>query len=92
MSYSVSVATALRESKIRTQIYTEKKKFKAKIGYADKLGFPFAIFLGGDEEQNGVVTLKKLSTGEQSTISIEEAINIIKETVTNTDGITVINE
>ena len=45
---AVEVATALRDAGIRTQLYTEKKKFKAKIGYADKLGIPYVVFLGED--------------------------------------------
>ena len=49
MGAAIKTATALRESGIRTQLYSEQKKFKHKIGYADKLGIPFVIFLGEDE-------------------------------------------
>ena len=41
MGAAIKTATALRESGIRTQLYSEQKKFKHKIGYADKLGIPF---------------------------------------------------
>lgn len=78
MSYPITVATALRENGIRTQIYTEKKKFKAKIGYADKLSIPYAIFIGEDEINQNKVTLKNLSSGEQVTVSVEETCNMIK--------------
>ena len=50
--------------------YSEKKKFKAKIQYASKLGIPFAMFLGEDEEKNGVVALKDLRKGEQVTVPL----------------------
>ncbi len=92
MSYPITVATALRESGIRTQIYTEKKKFKAKIGYADKLSIPFAIFIGEDEINQNKVTLKNLSSGEQVTVSVDEASNIIISTVRNASKKTVIIE
>ncbi len=65
---SVRLATALREKNIRVQLYTEQKKFKAKIQYADKLHVPYVIFLGEDEVNGGVVALKDLRTGEQATV------------------------
>lgn len=69
---AIRTAAALREQGIRTQIYTEKKKFKAKIGYADKLGIPFALFLGEDEINAGVVTVKNMTTGEQTTAPLAD--------------------
>ena len=71
--YSISVATQLRAQGIRTQIYCEQKKFKAKISYAAKLGIPFALFLGGDEEAASTVTYKNLATGEQKTADFAAA-------------------
>ena len=77
LSAAVSLSTYLREQGIRTQLYTEKKKFKAKIGYADKLGVPYAVFLGDDEIANGVVSLKNMKTGEQVTVSKEDAAKTV---------------
>ncbi len=74
---SIELASKLRQAGVRTQINNEKKKFKAKIGYADKLKIPYVIFMGEDEAKSGQVTLKKLATGEQSTASADEVINII---------------
>lgn len=70
-AYAIRVATRLRELGIRTQLYSEQKKFKAKIQYASKLGIPFAMFLGETEEQNNVVALKDLRKGEQVTVPLE---------------------
>ena len=69
---AIGLATELRNRGIRTQLYTEQKKFKAKIGYADKLGIPFVIFLGEDEIRNGKVSLKNLRTGGQSSLTTDE--------------------
>ncbi len=81
MNEAVSLATSLREAGIRTQLYCEKKKFKAKIGYADKLGVPFVIFLGEDEIVGGTVSLKNMKTGEQVTVDLATAVKTISETV-----------
>ncbi|MBE6622027.1 MAG: histidine--tRNA ligase [Ruminococcaceae bacterium] len=72
MTEAVGLATTLREACIRTQLYSEKKKFKAKIGYADKLGVPFVIFLGEDEIANGTVSLKDMKSGEQVSLPMDE--------------------
>jgi len=65
LSTAISAATLLRESGIRTQLYTENKKFKAKIAYADRLGVPFAVFIGDDEIKEGVIKVKDMRSGEQ---------------------------
>jgi len=64
-SQAISFATELRNAGLRTQLYTEQKKFKAKMGYADKQGIPFVAFIGEDEIQSGMVSLKNLQTGQQ---------------------------
>ena len=74
LSPAISLATALREAGIRTQLYTENKKFKQKIGYADKLGIPYVIFLGEDEIAQNKAAVKDMTTGEQLTQTVEEAI------------------
>ena len=74
---AITLATELRTQGIRTQLYTENKKFKQKIQYADKLGIPYAIFLGEDEIAQNAVSLKDLRKGEQLTVSAEAAADMI---------------
>ena len=81
MTSAISVAAQLRREGIRTQIYMEKKKFKAKIGYADKLHMPFALFLGEDEIANGTVTVKNMVTGEQTTDTVAALVPVIRATI-----------
>ena len=89
---AVEVATALRDAGIRTQLYTEKKKFKAKIGYADKLGIPYVVFLGEDEIANNVITLKDMTSGEQKTLPVCEAVALLKDGLAAKNAGTVILE
>jgi len=70
---AIRLATELRDHGIRTQLYSEKKKFKAKIGYADKLSIPYVIFMGEDEIAQGVCSVKELATGEQVTVTAQTA-------------------
>ncbi|MDD7312373.1 MAG: histidine--tRNA ligase [Clostridia bacterium] len=89
---AVEVATALRDAGIRTQLYTEKKKFKAKIGYADKLGIPYVVFLGEDEIANNVITLKDMASGQQQTLPAAQAVALLKEGLARKNAGTVILE
>ena len=78
LSPAIALATTLREAGIRTQLYTENKKFKQKIGYADKLGIPYVIFLGDDEVKEGKAAVKDMASGEQLTQTVDEAIERIR--------------
>ena len=75
---AISLSTKLRSAGVRTQLYTEQKKFKAKMSYADKLGVPYVIFLGGDEIAAGVVACKDMKTGEQTKLPFAETLTLIK--------------
>ncbi len=68
LSAAVTLATRLRDAGIRTQLYTEQKKFKAKMNYADKTGVPYVMFLGEDEIAKGVIACKDMTSGEQTTL------------------------
>ena len=79
LSPAIDAATALRRSGIRTQLYTEPKKFKARMNYADKLGIPYVLFLGEDEIAAGMVSCKNMTTGAQVKLPVDDAITMIRE-------------
>ena len=79
LSPAVTLATRLRAAGIRTQLYTEQKKFKAKMSYADKLGVPYVVFLGDDEIAGNVVACKDMTSGEQTTLPFEETLALIQK-------------
>jgi len=70
---SIAFATALRSIGVRTQVYGEDKKFKAKMSYADKLGIPYVVLMGEDEITQNKVTIRDMVTGEQETLPPREA-------------------
>ena len=78
LSPAVTLATRLRAAGIRTQLYTEQRKFKAKMSYADKLGVPYVVFLGDDEIAGNVVACKDMTSGEQTTLPFEETLALIQ--------------
>ena len=70
---AISLAQELRSAGIRVQLYGEQKKFKQKMSYADKIGVPYAVFLGEDELAQGKCSVKDMRTGQQVALTPEEA-------------------
>jgi len=77
LAFAVKTATILRDAGVRVQLYTEQKKFKAKMSYADRLGFPYIVLIGEDEIAQGKVALKDMQSGEQTLMSPDEAAAVI---------------
>ena len=69
LSPAIALAARLRETGLRVQLYTEKKKFHAKMNYADRLKIPYVVFLGEDELSAGVVSCKDMASGEQTKLA-----------------------
>ena len=78
---AIALAQQLRAAGLRVQLYGEQKKFKQKMSYCDKLGVPFAVLLGEDEIAAGKCSVKDMRTGQQVTVTAEEAAALIGETV-----------
>ncbi len=92
LSPAITLATALRQAGIRTQLYTEQKKFKAKMNYADKLGVPYVVFLGEDEINANIVACKDMLTGEQTKLGFDETLARIRAGLAEKNAGTVILE
>ena len=92
LGFAAETATLLRESGIRTQLYTEEKKFKQKLSYASKLGIPFAVIIGEDEAKSGLVSLKDMRRGEQISCAPAEAAEKIKAALAESAGARLIKE
>ncbi|MBQ2244825.1 MAG: histidine--tRNA ligase [Oscillospiraceae bacterium] len=83
---AITLAESLRSCGLRVQLYGEQKKFKQKMAYANKLGVPFAVLLGEDEIAAGKCSVKNMVTGEQITVTPDEAAAHIKATLAAIDG------
>ena len=75
---AVKAATQFRTEGIRTQLYAEQRKFKAKMSYADRIGVPFIVLLGEDEISQGLLSVKNMETGEQNMMTQGEAAVLIR--------------
>ena len=89
---AVQTATVLRDAGVRAQLYTEQKKFKAKMSYADRLGFPYVVLIGEDEIAAGRVALKDMRSGVQTPVTPAEAAEAVRGALQALSGAKVIRE
>ena len=84
---AIALAQSLRSAGLKVQLYGEQKKFKQKMSYCDKLGVPFAVLLGEDEIAAGKCSVKDMRSGQQVTVTAQEAAALIKEALAATGPI-----
>ena len=89
---AIALAETLRSQGIRVQLYGEQKKFKQKMSYADRLGVPYAVLLGEDEIAQGKCSVKDMRTGEQLTLTPEEAAAHIKAGLAACNGAVILEK
>ena len=71
-------AQKLRAEGISTEVYPDSAKMKKQMNYANSKNIPFVILVGEDEMKSGDLTLKNMTTGEQTKLKIEEIIDLLK--------------
>ena len=86
VSKAIQIAETLRSAGVRVQLYGEKKKFKQKMSYADKLGVPYVVLLGEDEIAAGKCSVKDMRSGQQVTCTPAEAAESILQGLAATAG------
>ena len=79
IAYCMPLAQAARKAGIRTEVYADNAKMKKQMNYANALGVAYVALVGENEMNEGKVTLKNMTTGEQKLVSLEEMINMIKK-------------
>ncbi|RCK76027.1 MAG: Histidyl-tRNA synthetase [Anaerolineae bacterium] len=72
LPYSIQLAHQLREKGINVITYPEATSLNKQLKYADRMKIPYAILLGPDEIASNTISLKSLSSGEQTRIEVSE--------------------
>ena len=75
---SLAAAASLRQAGIATEVYPEFDKLGKQFKLADQKGIPYALVIGEREIEEQKVTLKDLRSGEQMTITLQEAQKKVK--------------
>ena len=75
--FSLKVLSRFRKSAVNAEIYPENDKIKKQLGYANKKGIPFVLFIGANELKTGKFALKDMVSGLQEELTIDEALQKI---------------
>ena len=77
-AHCLRLAAQARLAGIATEVYPDSVKMKKQMSYANAHNVPFVALVGETEMAEGRITLKNMTTGEQQSLTIEEAVKAIK--------------
>lgn len=77
-AHCLRLAAQARLAGIATEVYPDSVKMKKQMSYANAHNVPFVALVGETEMAEGRITLKNMTTGEQKSLTIEEAVKAIK--------------
>ena len=77
-AFCMPVAARLREEGIRTEVFPDSVKMKKQMSYANAKSIPFVALVGENEMNEGKVTLKNMTTGEQNLVSPDELVALMR--------------
>ena len=78
-SRALAIAETLRDAGLSVVMHAGGGSFKSQMKKADRSKARYAMILGDDEVQAGVVSLKPmLKAGEQQTLDLESAVTLLK--------------
>ena len=76
---SMRIADSLRGAGINTELYLQARKLGRQIQYADKKGIPLVTIAGPDELKAGVVKLRRLADGHETTVPLSSAVEAARQ-------------
>lgn len=76
-AYSLPVLSEIRKAGINAEIFPDSAKMQKQMTYANRKNIPFVVLAGESEMQTGKFTLKNMTSGEQTSVTPQELINIL---------------
>jgi len=71
-------AAAIRDKNLNVELFPDPEvKLDKQLKYANKKGIPFVLLIGPDEAAKNMVTLKDMKSGEQKTLTLDQAIDVL---------------
>ena len=75
--YCLPIIQQVRAAGLSAEIYPDSAKMKKQMSYANAKQIPFVALAGDDEMQAGKITLKNMTTGEQTLLTPQQLIESI---------------
>ena len=72
--YSMKALSALRRAGVRAEMYPDAVKLGRQLDYANKKNIPFVAIAGTSEIEQGVFTVKDMTSGTQETVTSDSLV------------------
>ncbi len=76
--FCLQLLDRIREDGIHAELYPDAAKMKKQMSYADAKKIPFVALIGTEEMKNNEITVKNMSSGEQSKVTMDELLHLLK--------------
>ncbi|MGB0805297.1 MAG: histidine--tRNA ligase [Salibacteraceae bacterium] len=73
-AYVLGLLKAIRKAGINAELFPDSAKMKKQMKYAHDKSIEFVAMVGDQEMEAGIIKLKEMETGEQSSVTVEELI------------------
>ena len=78
-NYCLKALQYLRKQGVNSELYPDTVKMKKQMNYANKKGIPFVVLVGEDEMSSGLLTVKNMTDGTQSTMKLEDLVTNLRK-------------
>lgn len=72
--YAYKILQQLRAAGVPSEMYPSVSKLAKQLDYANKKKIPFAIIIGSEEVESGILTFKNLNEGTQEKLTMEQLV------------------
>lgn len=76
--YCLHLVDRIRQDGINAELFPDSAKMKKQMSYADAKKIPYVALIGTEEMKNGIITVKNMSSGEQSKVTMDELLHLLK--------------
>ena len=77
-AHCLKYVKALRAEGISSEVYPTSAKMQKQMKYANARGVKNVAMLGANEIEEGIIKLKNMDSGEQTSVSLQDLINTLK--------------
>ena len=81
--YARKILDLLHNMNVRSELYPDPSKLKKQFSYADSKKIPFIIMAGEDEINKNSITVKRMSSGEQRSMHLDDLGAFVNSDIRN---------
>ncbi|MDO3643143.1 histidine--tRNA ligase [Mucilaginibacter sp. L3T2-6] len=76
--FAFPILQKLRSQDVNAELYPAGAKLKKQLDYANNKNIPYTIFIGSEEIESGLLTVKDMRSGTQEKMTVEQVLAAMK--------------